>query len=1237
MEKRANAAADLHRLLVETGLFDARYYLLSNQDVAASGMNPLEHFLTRGGFEGRNPSRHFDVFWYVEQNPELLQQKINPLIHYLVQGRQEGRLPMPPTTRDTETGPCHEFERVPAGMDRRVRLIAFYLPQFHPIPENDKHWGKGFTEWNNVVKARPVFTGHYQPRLPGELGFYDLRVKDVLRRQMELARQYGIHGFCLHHYWFFGRKLLRTPLEHILADKSLDLPFCLHWANESWSRRWDGRVDSELLIRQRHSPEDDIRFIKDIEPALRDERYIRIDGKPLLGVYRADEFPDLRATAERWREYCVRAGIGEIYLAMSQSFRNKDPRPYGFDAAVEYPPHDLCAPFVKEKRQILDEQYGGVIRLYADAADFYLGQDAPFKRFRGVAPAWDNSPRSRFGQILADSSPTLYQRWLEGACRRTLDEHAGDERIVFINAWNEWAESAYLEPDGRYGYAYLNATARTLQRLSGASPVKILIVAWDADPGRANDVLREFLRQGKATGRVDAKLVFLAGGALREEFQQFADTLVLEEVKGDLDARLQRIQQICQGHVHLVLSAAPAAGDLHTRLNEFGAPVLSMICEEVREIPGKVGLDAMDATVRQAQHFVAGSQAMLQYLVQQHAVPEENISILPDQTAGDWLLNLVETRKVERQPYVSAILVVDNAAEHLAQTLDTVLCQSFNDMEILCVDNASSDGSAQILRTYAHHGRLRILRLENRRANYATLLAEAFQNVTGECVWVVHPGDFHGSSFLEKLIPCFGDGQVSLAYCAVQAADALGAPILPSAHLTQFTSRKQPHGYRIPGAFELSKHLVTGNRLIPTPSCAIFRRSRLGEFLAGAAKIKAFPDWYLCLCLAAGGDIAYTPYVLCHHRERQASPWLLSESRPEQLLAEYALLCQFILEHFSVEEPIFKRMLARADELTAEAGRSSPGLKAERYLDKGRLEAAFRRRVPARQPQRTKKIYDVFRAYTAEEWLDVLCRSIRTPIIHGVQFPGFPPEKLQVGMVGSAYEQSLLEVFKFYKEIHKYADSAGIAFDENTTICDFGCGFGRIYRFFLKDVPQQNLVGVDVDPSFLEICRQLIPMGRFYRNTPMPLLGFRNEGFDIVYAYSVFSHLAETASLAWIEEMNRVLKPGGLLFATVRQTLFLEQCHQLTFKVDASDYEKQLARLFGDRETLREKYARGEFIYEAEETTGVRTADFYGDCVIPSAYIARMWTRNFTLLDCFEDPHRCAQSLVVLQKQKGRT
>jgi hypothetical protein len=344
-----------------------------------------------------------------------------------------------------------------------IKLIAFYLPQFHQIPENDEWWGKGFTEWTNVVQARPNFVGHYQPQLPADLGFYDLRLPESMQQQVQLARTYGIYGFCFHYYWFSGRRVLERPLTQMLESGKPDLPFCISWANENWSRRWDGS-DDEVLLRQEYSDDTDERFIRDVLGILKDPRYIRVGGAPLLLVYRVDLLPDATRTARHWRSVCAREGLPSIHLAAVQSFGIGDPRPYGFDSAVEFPPH--------VKRALLDVRtmpgvypdFDGYLEDYLAIVRHQVRQPpTDYVTYRGVMPAWDNTPRrGTHAHIVIKSSPSAYEGWLRFAVEHSLARAKVQEPLIFVNAWNEWAEGAYLEPDQRRGHAYLEATRRAL-------------------------------------------------------------------------------------------------------------------------------------------------------------------------------------------------------------------------------------------------------------------------------------------------------------------------------------------------------------------------------------------------------------------------------------------------------------------------------------------------------------------------------------------------------------------------------------------------------------------------------------------------------------------------------------------------------------------------------------------------------------------------------------------------------
>jgi lipopolysaccharide biosynthesis protein len=348
-----------------------------------------------------------------------------------------------------------------------VKLVAFHLSQFHPIPENDAWWGKDFTEWTNVRQGRPAYPGHLQPHLPGELGFYDLRDDAARGAQAALARKYGVDGFCYYYYWFGGKRLLEKPVEEMLAGGAPDLPFCLCWANENWTRRWDGK-NNEVLIAQRHSPEDDIAMIRDLIRHFRDPRYIRVGGRPMMLVYRTDLLPDAGATVARWRAECRRAGIGEIHLCVVRRSGMPGYKESGFDAMANFPPHGHVAAELTRAVRGLDGGFRGRIfdyrDLMRDAMERMNLARSRVPNYPGVMTSWDNTARKGHGaHIFHGATPLRYRAWLAEAIRSAAEDSCLAAPFVFINAWNEWAEGCHLEPDQAYGAAWLEATrqART--------------------------------------------------------------------------------------------------------------------------------------------------------------------------------------------------------------------------------------------------------------------------------------------------------------------------------------------------------------------------------------------------------------------------------------------------------------------------------------------------------------------------------------------------------------------------------------------------------------------------------------------------------------------------------------------------------------------------------------------------------------------------------------------------------
>ena len=561
-------------------LFDLRYYLSQAPKLAEAGIEPLAHFLKDGAREGLKPNPLFDPAWYTGFNRHSMVPAENPLTHYVTRGWKEGCDPHPsfnvslylqanPDLRYTRENPLVHYARrsrrktvrlmpdilaepLRAGTgppETDVKAIALYLSQFHRIPENDAWWGEGFTEWTNVRRGSPQFWGHYQPHAPHpDVGYYDLSDASVLENQARMARQFGIHGFCFYYYWFNGRRLLEMPTDRMLSDGKPDFPFCFCWANENWTRRWDGE-EHEVLMGQHHSYESDERFIRDILPAFRDRRYIRINGRPLLAVYRPGLLPNPKATFAHWREVCRREGVGEIYLAGFKAFDFQDPEPFGMDAAVEFPPHQTGVAKSDCQELPVFNDFEGAIYDYRKVAQNFLNlPTGNFTLFRGVMPSWDNTARrSKQGAIWVHSDPQLYCRWLHRAVIRTRRHSNPDERLIFINSWNEWAEGAHLEPDDRYGYAWLNATRLALETgnriqtgawMSGEPYV--LVVSHDAAVAGAQVVVLNLLRQWKKRRPFAVRVICINDGGMREQFEECFPTLVLSDFarKAERDSAL---------------------------------------------------------------------------------------------------------------------------------------------------------------------------------------------------------------------------------------------------------------------------------------------------------------------------------------------------------------------------------------------------------------------------------------------------------------------------------------------------------------------------------------------------------------------------------------------------------------------------------------------------------------------------------------------------------------------------
>ena len=351
--------------------------------------------------------------------------------------------------------------------DVNCRAIAFYLPQFHPIPENDEWWGKGFTEWVNVARARPLFRGHYQPHIPADLGFYDLRVPEVRVAQAEMAAEYGIEGFCYWHYWFGGKRLLERPFNEVLASGEPRFPFCLAWANHSWTGIWDAKPGKVLIEQKRLGDSDTIAHFREVLPAFKDERYITVEDKPVFVVFRPREIPEPERFTDMWRQMAVESGLKGVYF-IGITDEKWVPEEHGFDASLSgnmYTTALSSHPFWKLLDKVMNRsvrrirnavspkplvyQYASIVR-----RAFLLEPNIP-TRYPVVVPNWDNTPRyGRRGYVFHNSSPELFRIYVRKALDRIADRDR-EHRLVFIKSWNEWAEGNHMEPDRRYGRGYL--------------------------------------------------------------------------------------------------------------------------------------------------------------------------------------------------------------------------------------------------------------------------------------------------------------------------------------------------------------------------------------------------------------------------------------------------------------------------------------------------------------------------------------------------------------------------------------------------------------------------------------------------------------------------------------------------------------------------------------------------------------------------------------------------------------
>lgn len=358
--------------------------------------------------------------------------------------------------------------------DEDTKIITWYLPQFHQMEINNQFHGQGFTEWTNTTRAIPLYVGHYQPHVPYDVGYYDLLNPDTFKRQIYLAKHYGIYGFCFHYYWFSGKRIMERPLEYFLTHTELDMPFCLDWATENWTALWDGG-NKEIMLEQNLKEDDDQKFMEDILPYFCDPRYIKIDGRPVLVIYRINMFEKdrVKKLLNNFRIIAKESGFPDLYIMLTNAFAfNDEVNEWGADALAEFPPHIVLD--LMDKYNILsylNPYFNGKV---LDASSFirdktYMLKHKSSDYYRSALVSWDNTARKATsrGIVMHGLNPETFRQWLKDIIVESKKIHLKSNDIVFVNSWNEWAEGSHLEPDMKYGYAYLQVIKEVLEETNG--------------------------------------------------------------------------------------------------------------------------------------------------------------------------------------------------------------------------------------------------------------------------------------------------------------------------------------------------------------------------------------------------------------------------------------------------------------------------------------------------------------------------------------------------------------------------------------------------------------------------------------------------------------------------------------------------------------------------------------------------------------------------------------------------
>jgi len=631
--------------------------------------------------------------------------------------------------------PGPDFESA-SGVDcrawnKKAKAIAFYLPQFYAFEENDLWWGKGFTEWRNVSRGAPRFAGHYQPRIPRDLGFYTLNDAEVLRQQCELARINGVEAFCFYYYWFDGKRLMDKPLD-MFIEQAMPQDFCIMWANENWTRTWDG-FDSEVLIEQSYRQADEEAFIADTARYMANPRYLRVNERPLFILYRPGLLPNAKETLARWRsKWAELLGI-EPWILMVQGFDDMDPREYALDGAVEFPPHKVSVDTtdINSELTIFDPEFAGHVRRYEDVIRNSLSEDCPpFPLIKTVSPHWDNDARREGrGLTLHGSTPDLYRQWLEGAIDHAVANPFAGESLVFINAWNEWAEGAYLEPDVHYGHAYLNATQSALHGLAQAKErFSVLLAGKKAEQSGSAQHLLELATVLKQQFGLHVVIFLETGGELLPDYQALTHTVVLDEI----------------------------------------GPACTSSLLAHHELDGALLMCASDG---------------LSPILKENGVPElilSGVEPAPNQAFDEYAFGLLQHLNPELKQ-ISVVVPNYNYAQYMDSRLNSIFEQRYPVFEIILLDDCSTDHSlATINSIVALSGRM--IRIEPNTQNSGNVFRQwrkGLELIRGEHCWIAEADDLCAPSFLTQSASAFTKN-TAMSFCDSVQIDTDGSVLANS-------------------------------------------------------------------------------------------------------------------------------------------------------------------------------------------------------------------------------------------------------------------------------------------------------------------------------------------------------------------------------------------------------------------------------------------------------------------------